>query len=337
MSVHPEVLEVFGLAGARPERLTSGLINASWRVETPTGERYILQRVNPLFRATVNDDIDAVTRHLEGKGMLTPRLVRTSGGNLTLVHDGDVWRLLTFISGISRDALEISRQAREAGSLLGRFHLALADLRHTFSSPRLGVHDTARHLGELERVLGSHRDHRCFDTIAPVAERILELASRLPDLPPAEEGIVHGDPKISNFIFDPVTDEAICLVDLDTVAPMQVILELGDAFRSWCNPAGEDTAKTEFSVPFFHAAVGGYTRVAADLLSDDEWRALPAATLTITLELASRFAADALRENYFGWDSARFESAADHNLVRAAGQLCLAESIRAQWESLHDS
>ena len=63
-------------------------------------------------------------------------------------------------------------------------------------------------------------------------------------------------------------------------------------------------------------------------------RPLPAATLTITLELAARFAADALREDYFGWDAARFGSASEHNEVRAAGQLRLAEDILAQEEEL---
>ena len=131
--------------------------------------------------------------------------------------------------------------------------------------------------------------------------------AHLPDLPLTRERLVHGDPKISNFIFDPDTDEAIGLVDLDTVASMPIVLELGDAFRSWCNPLGEDTTETTFSLPFFHAAIGGYARGAPGLLSEDEWQALPDATLTIALELAARFAADALQESYFGWDTARFE------------------------------
>ena len=62
-------------------------------------------------------------------------------------------------------------------------------------------------------------------------------------------------------------------------------------------------------------------------MSEEEWRALPAATLTIALELAARFAADALQESYFGWNAARFGSVSEHNQVRAAGQLRLAESV----------
>ena len=331
------VLEMFGLAGGTLTALESGLINASWRVDTPAGKSFVLQRVNPMFPVTINDDIDAVTKHLGEQGLPTPRLMPTPTGEAALVHDGEVWRVLTFVPGISRDALENTRQAREAGALLARFHRAVSDLDHTFSNPRLGVHDTAAHLAELRRVLASHRHHPRFDEVEPVGERILELAAELPELPLTGERIVHGDPKISNFIFDAVTDDAVCLVDLDTVGAMPVILELGDALRSWCNPRGEDTRETIFSVPLFRAAVGGYAREARDLLSGDEWRALPAAALSITLELASRFAGDALRESYFGWDPTRFGSASEHNHVRAAGQLCLAESIRAQWGALEDA
>ncbi len=333
----PTVLNVFGLSGASLTPLESGLINASWQVDTPTGKNFVLQRVNPIFPAAINDDIDVVTKHLRDKGMLSPRIVPTPTGATALVTAGEVWRLLTYIPGVSRDALENERQASEAGGLLGRFHRTLSDLRHTFSNPRLGVHDTAAHLAKLRRVLASHRSHPQFDAVAPIADRILDMAGGLPDLPLARERIVHGDPKISNFIFDAITDRAICLIDLDTVASMPVVLELGDALRSWCNPEGEDTRKTACSVPLFNAAVNGYASEARDLLSDDEWQALPAAALTIALELAARFAADALQESYFAWNRTRFNTVSEHNQVRAAGQLCLAESIQSQWNSLQSA
>ena len=40
------------------------------------------------------------------------------------------------------------------------------------------------------------------------------------------------------------------------------------------------------------------------------------ATLTITVELAARFCADALRERYFRWDERRYASASAHNQAR---------------------
>ncbi len=330
------ILREFGLAEGKLTPLESGLINASWHVETPGGKSFVLQRVNPMFPARINDDIDVVTRHLQARGMCTPVIVPTVEGTTALVRSEAVWRVLTYIPGISRDALETTRQALQVGALLGRFHRSVSDLEHAFSNPRPGVHDTAAHLAKLNRALKSHRHHPRFDRVAALAERILHLAADLPELPLDRERIVHGDPKISNFIFDPDTDEALAMVDLDTVAFMPVILELGDAFRSWCNPRGEDTVQTEFSVPLFRAALSGYAREARDLLSDEEWQALPNAILTIALELAARFAADALLESYFGWDSSRFRTASEHNLLRATGQLCLAENIGTQQKTLNN-
>lgn len=79
----------------------------------------------------------------------------------------------------------------------------------------------------------------------------------------------------------------------------------------------------------------GYRLGAADFLRPGEWLALPEATLSIALELAARFAADALNESYFGWDSNRFASASEHNLLRAQAQLKLAEDIAAHLPRLH--
>ena len=81
--------------------------------------------------------------------------------------------------------------------------------------------------------------------------------------------------------------------------------------------------------PFFDAAIAGYAEAAQGLLTPAEWSAIPRGTLTITVELAARFCADALRESYFGWNRARYESSSAHNQARVHGQLLLAAGIRA--------
>lgn len=331
-----KVLETLGLTDAKLTRFESGLINDTWRVDTPDGKTLVLQRVNPIFPVTINEDIDLVTKHLENKGVFTPRLIPTPEGEVSLMASGASWRLLTFMPGVTRDVLENPRQADEAGSMLARFHLALSDLKHTFVNARLGVHDTPLHLETLKGALAEHRGHARFQEIEPLAEIILEIAAALPELPVSSDRIVHGDPKISNFVFDEITDDATCLIDLDTVAPMPIILELGDAFRSWCNLQGEEHRDAAFSLPLFRAAIAGYAREAWGFLTEEEWRALPAATLTITVELAARFAADALLENYFGWDAERYGTAGEHNQVRAHSQVSLAQSIRAQWSAMEE-
>ena len=331
-----KVLAALGLAEAELTPFDSGLINDSWRADTPDGKTVVVQRVNPMFPVSINADIDRVTKHLESKGVFTPRLLPTPEGELGLVTSGSLWRLLTFMPGKTRDVLENPRQADEAGGLLARFHLALSDLEHAFVNARLGVHDTPLHLETLKGALEEHKAHARFDEIRPLGELILEIAATLPELPVATARIVHGDPKISNVVFDEITDDATCLIDLDTIAPMPIILELGDAFRSWCNPQGEENRDAAFSLPLFSSAVTGYAREARDFLTEEEWHSLPAATLTITVELAARFATDALVESYFAWDSKQYQTAGEHNQVRAESQVSLAQSIHAQWAALED-
>jgi Ser/Thr protein kinase RdoA (MazF antagonist) len=334
MSAHPDlippesVLAAFDLEPQSLVRATSGLMNPTWYAESRNGAALVLQRVNPVFSAEVNIDIAAVTEHLANKGLLTPRLVPTRSGSLWIEHEG-IWRVLTRIDGVCRDALETPEQARAAGRIVAKFHRAVSDLDHQFRNRRLGVHDTPRHLRTLRETLVEHRTHRHFDIIEPLAARVLETAAALPPLPASRDRIVHGDPKISNLLFAHDADRALCLIDLDTLAHMPVALELGDALRSWCNPSGEDATDCAISAERVGLAMAGYASTARDLVEPSEAGHLVDGLATICVELAARFAADALRERYFGWDPSRHPSRGAHNLVRAKGQWSLARSVLA--------
>ena len=336
MIPEPPVLEAYGLSGAAAVRIDSGLINQTWQITAADGRQFVLQRVSSVFPGAVNDDIEAVTAHIAAVGLATPRIVPTRDGRIWIdvPGDGGSWRLMTWIEGDSRDSLSDPSQAFEAGRLLGRFHRAVAGLRHRFANPRLGVHNTARHLANLRTALQTHRDHARFADIEPLAAEILTQAAQLPELPSTPDRIVHGDPKINNMLFDSSTGAGVALVDLDTVGYMPLPLELGDAFRSWCNLAGENDRSGIFSPALFRGALQGYRDQVTGWITPAEIGALVPATLTIIVELAARFCADALNESYFGWDSQRYSSRSEHNQVRAAGQLTLGSSLRDQFESL---
>jgi hypothetical protein len=52
------LIERFGLGGATARPLGAGLINQTWSLTAPDGARFVLQRLNPIFAAEVNEDID---------------------------------------------------------------------------------------------------------------------------------------------------------------------------------------------------------------------------------------------------------------------------------------
>jgi Ser/Thr protein kinase RdoA (MazF antagonist) len=325
------VLAAFGFDGARVAVLGGGLINATFVVDPKDGGRWVLQRLHPIFAPEVNDDIDAVTSHLAAKGLMTPRLRRTTdGATFARGDDGGVYRVLSFVPGRSHERVTSPALARAAGALVGVFHGGLADLRHDFRFRRAHVHDTPHHVGRLVAALDALPAHPARDSVGRLADRLFALAHTLPPIVPSAlpQRIAHGDLKISNLLFagPEASPRGVCLVDLDTVATMALPHELGDALRSWCNPLGEDVREAALDLGLFEAACAGYLG-AFPGVHDEEAALLPTGLATIALELSARFATDALEERYFGWDPARFESRSEHALVRALGQLSLAQKV----------
>jgi len=322
------------LAGQPQKPYGSGLINRTFLVEG-RARPVIVQRLHPVFAGTVNEDIDAVTAHLEAKGLPTPRPIRTDDGRLWVEDDESrPWRALSFVEGETFDHITSPALAVEAGRLVARFHVAVRDLDYTYKHVRAGVHDTKRHVATLAAALEEHRAHRLFSEVEPLARRLFAAAETLPDLGVLPERHSHGDLKISNLLFR--EGRGFCLVDLDTLGRMSWAFEMGDALRSWCNPAGEDEARVGIDVGTFEAALEGYGEVArpARLLSAEEAASIVDGVGTICLELSARFLADALRESYFGFDARRFPARGEHNLVRGRGQLALFESVRAHRPTL---
>ncbi len=314
------------------EPLGGGLINETWTYVARDG-RGVLQRLNPLFPATINGDIDVVTRHLAAAGMATPRIVPTLAGELWCdLGDGGVWRCLTYVEGTTLSRPDDAQTVREAAGLLGRFHGALADLDHEFSFARAGVHDTDHHLTRLGEAAARH----AFVAVDPLASDILAAGRDLPALPTTPDRVLHGDPKLDNVRFDDSGRRALCLVDLDTLRRGPLAHDLGDALRSWCNRSGEDEPAARLELPFVRAAVHGYATGAAGALTSDEAASLPIGLERITLELAARFCTDAYEDRYFGWNPDKFGSRREHNLVRARGQWSLYRAVARHRAAIAD-
>jgi Ser/Thr protein kinase RdoA (MazF antagonist) len=310
--------------------LAGGLINDSFVVGTPPVA--VVQRLHRIFGPAVHEDIEAITTHLAARGMPTPRLVPTDDGDLYVLDDeARCWRALTWVPGVTIDRLEGPGRASAAGDLVGRWHAATADLEHTFAFTRPGAHDTERHMDTLRAAVDTHRGHRLRDDVAALADQILSGWGAWDGRLDGPTRIGHGDLKISNLRFDE-EGRGICLLDLDTMAALPMDIEMGDALRSWCNPQGEDVAEARFDPALFDAAVRSW--LAACPQPAPEREALVPGVQRICLELAARFAADALNESYFGWDPSRFPGRGEHNLLRARGQASLAGSVAAQRAAL---
>ncbi len=309
--------------------LEGGLINGTWAVGDPPVA--VIQRLHPIFRPEVNLDIEAVTSWIAARGLLTPRILRTATGALWTLEGGHCWRALSWVPGRSLDRLQDPVLAHEAGALVGRWHAATEGLDHKFVFTRPGAHDSAAHLANLARAVAEHRDHRLWEAVAPLAEELgAAWESWGGDLDEPVR-VAHGDLKISNLRFDDA-GRGLCLLDLDTMAHLPLSVELGDAWRSWCNPRGEDVEDTVFDLRLFEASARGW--IGDREIHTETREALVWGLERIATELAARFAADALRESYFGWNPRVAVGRGEHNLIRARGQARLARQARAARSSI---
>ena len=314
------------LANQPVRALAGGLINSSYSVGSPPIAA--LQAQHPIFTPEVNEDIDVVTTHLARKGAVTPMLVRTSEGGLCHIDSSGVcWRMLSWIPGLSHDQIQGKSMAAEAGRMVAYWHRLTSDLEHSFHFSRPGAHDTEAHMSLLRDALRDLPGHRLHGEVAALADDLFADWDRWDGRLEGPVRITHGDLKISNIRFSS-EGKAVCLLDLDTMGRLPLDIELGDAARSWCNPHGEDVLEPRFEADIFEAAFTSY--LSAYPLSPEEREALVPGIERICLELAARFAGDALRECYFGWNPERATGRGEHNLLRARGQAGLARSVRKQ-------
>jgi Ser/Thr protein kinase RdoA (MazF antagonist) len=326
------VLAAWGLERRAVTPVSDGLINDTFMV----GRRHVLQRLHPVFGAEVNLDIAALCRPLLAAGLVVPELCPTRGGALWVQVEAaagplaGVWRVLTRVPGRTLHRLTGARMAASAGALVGRFHRALTGIEHTFHFERADAHDTPRHMTRLEAAVAAHPAHRLASEVAPLARDILACFRDLPPPPALPRRLCHGDLKVSNLRFAPRGARAIAILDLDTLAWQRLDVELGDALRSWCNPRAEHQ-EPAWDPGLFAAALAGWQGEAGGLVDDTEIAAIPGGVLRISLELAARFAIDALEERYFGWSSGIAPTRGEHNLLRARGQWGVARQVARVW------
>lgn len=338
------------------EEVKSGHINSTYLVtyELEGGEcrRYILQRINEkVFKdpLAVMRNVECVTSHINWK--VLRRKQNLGGQTLSLYphktgrfyghgEGGGIWRCYNYLEGCrTYDVVGNTRQAFEAGHAFGAFQNLVSDLPPAEIVETIpNFHDTPRRYRALMEAV--ERDS--CGRVAEV-EMELEFVRRNEDvldrlLRLREEGslplrITHNDTKINNVLFDVETDEAVCVIDLDTVMPGLSLYDFGDLVRTATNPAAEDErdlGKVEMSIRVFESLVEGYLDAAGKVLNETEIGQMAFAGRLISLELGMRFLTDHLDgDRYFRVHRE------NQNLDRARTQLSLARQIAEQEEEMN--
>jgi Ser/Thr protein kinase RdoA (MazF antagonist) len=332
----------------------NGHINKTYLVVAD--ERYILQRLNPevfLHSKETMGNLIAVTtylseaiKHEQKRGHVVKQeplsLVKTLKGELSYADDkGAYWRAfhLREDSETFEEPLTIA-DLSSSGEAFGEFLYLLRDYpSETLYETIPHFHDTpARYAHFLDAVKANpkKRNAECAKEIAYL-ERFASFYPTLVNALARSEipyRVTHNDTKFNNLLFDAPSHEVVSVLDLDTVMKGTPLYDYGDACRSSCNEAEEnerDLRKVSFSLAKFRAFSQGYLAGSHEILNARERDLLAPSVFLLTLELALRFLEDYLRGDiYFAIQEK------DDNLVRARGQITLAQDIEKKKDAMDE-
>lgn len=331
-----------GLAGQTP--IDSGHINDTFLVRTDAGASFVLQRINHAVfkdpegvvanKVLVSDHLRAKLAHLPEdeikRHVLT--FVKTAGGrHFHKDEAGNYWNMMEYINN-SHVYLKTknARVAFEAGKAFGGFLAQTADLdpsRLVETLPKF--HSMSHRFRQFDESLTTAKRIR-VEKAAKHIEIVRELRPEMHELERLVEAgelpirVTHNDTKISNALFSD-DDEALCVIDLDTVMRGVVHFDFGDAVRTICSGADEDepeSADIDFNLEYFESFAKGFVGQSGIRLTDAEVRALPMSARVMTFIVGLRFLTDYLNNDIY-FDT-KYDS---HNLVRARNQFRLASLI----------
>ena len=330
---------------------TQGHINSTFVstfIKDGIKTKYTHQKINKnVFRnpKEVMENIVAVTKHIEQKVSSLPdkdrrvlKVIFTKEGlPYHIDGDGEFWRTYIFIENVNTyDKIPSVNAARNLGKGIGNFQKQLSD----FDGSRLNItiphfHDMNLRYRQLEDAIKADVKGRTaevrneLDFLFANKERGCRIwndfeSGRLPNR------VTHNDTKMNNVLFDPVTDEAVCVIDLDTIMPGTILFDTGDMIRTACNTAEEDEkdlSKVSFDCQMYKALTGGYLEKAERFLTPLEKDGIKESGRTITQIMAVRFLTD-----YIAGDVYYNIAYPEHNIVRARTQIALMKSMDAQWD-----
>lgn len=323
------------------ETIQMGNVNRTYKVNflLPEGtpKSFLVQNVNTYaFRNPVGlmENIDKVTEHIRAKKPGKPALhFHHTPDRKTYIADGkNFWRMTNYVPSVTFNAVTDLAVVHNAGKAFGEFQMDLADFdigELTETIP--DFHNTRKRYEKLLQSVEEDKEGRAAEVWEEINYllSVQDLACTLTDLQLAGQlplRVTHNDTKINNVLFHPESNEAIIVIDLDTVMPGLMGHDFGDAIRFAANFVEEDCreyGKVGVNLEVFRAFAEGFLSMTAETMTEREVDTLALSCFVLTAELATRFLADYLDGDlYFKID------APDHNLVRTRCQIALAKDMQ---------
>lgn len=321
----------------------SGHINNTYLILTNSKPNYILQKLNGNVFTKATEVIEnkiKLASFLETKNVKTIQFLKTKN-NLNYYKDeeGSLWSLSLYIES-SKTFLQVvsSKMAYEAGKITGEFLSETNNFNNDLVEVLPDFHSMDFRFQQFEESLLNGNQIRkqeskeWIDFIFSVKEEMFQIEEviKVNKLPIR---VTHNDTKISNILFDN-NQNAICLIDLDTVMNGTLLFDYGDALRTIASTASEDEInlnKIDFNVEYFKNYTRGFLEKLNKNISKIELEFLPVSIKIMTFIIGLRFFTDYLNDDVYY--KANYKK---HNLDRAKNQFTLVKRIKENQQEIVD-
>ena len=288
-------------------RVKSGLINQTFLVKNKMDD-YILQKVNHHVFSDpkcIHDNYEIARGTLINSSYSKELLFFLKDkNNLELsYYDNEFWRMSKRIGGRTYEVCMSEEMAYNSAQTLAGFHQGLSNVsgidkpipRFTDFKYRIEQFNMALSNGSLTRLNYANDLIGFVDSNLNLVEKYLKIEKDLPTR------VIHGDPKVSNFLFDEKTSRVNALIDVDTLMPGTILYDFGDMVRSFANLLEEDieTEQKSFNPSIYEALLKGYLSQGLEHLKQKEIDNLPISVLAVSLIQCMRFLTDYINNDEY--------------------------------------
>jgi aminoglycoside phosphotransferase (APT) family kinase protein len=268
-----------------------GLINQSYKVGAEAG-CVLVQRINPAIFTdpeALEHNYRAIGAHLTASGyrLAWPHLLKQQR------LDASTWRMLTWVNNsLCLEHVVSEEQIVRAAHAVAHFYQKADGLTQSQLKPvlprftdvgfRLEAYNRVRTLAkegletELCRWIEGHRNDCLYFENLP-------------------QQLIHGDLKVSNFLFDQKGQQVLALVDWDTAMWSSRLYDFGDMARSFTATCYEGRLSHHmFNNRYYQVLKTAWIDMPAQILSDFEKSLLDQAARTVIFVQAVRFFTDHL-------------------------------------------
>lgn len=338
------VLSAYGwqAADCKVSSLGGGLINHTWQVDTRAG-RFVLQRINhTVFTepAVIDDNLRCLHEYVQATApdyRLPFPVAATDGRTLVHIPEAGYYRVLPFVPDTHTiDVVSDAGLAYAAARQFAGFTKVLTGFDVTQLRPSIPhFHHLRLRFNQFEQACKQGNPDRIREAAELIRQlqggyALVEQFDAFVRDPACRQRVMHHDTKISNVLFDSA-DQAVCVIDLDTVMPGYFFSDIGDMFRTYSCPVSEeesDFSKIMVRADICAAIETAYLEGMNDALTPTERTHLLYSGECLIYMQAIRFLTDFLNDDvYYG---ARYPG---HNLVRAGNQAVLLEQFQAYRKS----